>query len=150
MNEITWNFKSFIELTASELYDILKLRSEVFVVEQHCVYLDTDDKDQSAYHFCGWLKGRLVAYTRILPPGISYPEASIGRVVTSPEFRKTGIGRTLMQKSIDIAFNQFNNPTIKIGAQVYLHEFYTTLGFKLSSEEYIEDGIPHIEMLLSK
>ena len=148
--QLKWVFKKFDELTAAELYAIIKLRNEVFVVEQNCVYQDADDKDQQSYHLAGWNGKNLVAYTRIIPLGISYAAASIGRVVTSPKYRKTGIGKILMQESISRTFSQFNCSEIKIGAQVYLTGFYKSLGFFKSSDEYLEDGIPHIEMTLSK
>jgi ElaA protein len=147
---LKWVFKKFDDLSAAELYAILKLRNEVFVVEQNCVYQDTDDKDQHSYHLAGWNGKDLVAYTRIIPPGIAYSQVSIGRVVTSPKYRKTGIGRILMQESISKVFSQFNCSEIKIGAQVYLTKFYQSLGFVQSGPEYLEDGIPHIEMTLSK
>lgn len=148
--ELSWIIKEFNDLCAAELYAIMQLRNEVFVVEQNCVYQDADDKDQASLHFCGWQGSKLVAYTRIIPPGISYAEASIGRVVTSPAYRKTGIGLILMEKSIKLTFSSFNCSQIKIGAQVYLTRFYSSLGFTQSSEEYLEDGIPHIEMILNK
>ncbi len=148
--QLTWILKKFNELSAAELYAVMQLRNEVFVVEQDCVYQDADDKDQASLHFCGWDDTKLAAYTRILPPGISYTEASIGRVVTSPAYRKTGIGRILMQKSIELTRSTFNCSQVKIGAQVYLARFYTSLGFVQSGEAYLEDGIPHIEMILNK
>ena len=148
--QLKWVFKKFDELTAAELYAIIKLRNEVFVVEQNCVYQDADDKDQLSYHLTGWDGVTLVAYTRIIPPGISYAEASIGRVVTSPKYRKTGAGKILMQESITQVFSQFNCSKIKIGAQVYLTKFYESIGFFKSGDEYLEDGIPHIEMTLYK
>jgi len=148
--QLKWLFKEFDDLSAAELYAILKLRNEVFVVEQNCVYQNADDKDQLSYHLAGWNGKDLVAYTRIIPPGISYSQASIGRVVTSPKYRKTGVGRILMQESISKVFSQFNCSEIKIGAQVYLTKFYQSLGFVQSGPEYLEDGIPHIEMTLSK
>lgn len=151
MNEISWIYKSFMELTVAELYDILKLRSEIFVVEQNCVYLDADDKDQNSWHLCGRLNnGSLVAYARILPPGLAFAEASIGRVSTASSYRKNGAGRVLMEKAIDVTLKQFKNAGIQIGAQSYLHKFYSSLGFQQSGNEYIEDGIPHIHMILSK
>jgi ElaA protein len=150
MDELNWKYKRFNELTAKELYAILKLRSEVFVVEQNCVYLDTDNKDQQSFHLCGWEENDLVAYARILPPGLAFEEASIGRVVTNPLYRKNGSGRKLMLQAIDKTFDQFGTDSIKIGAQLYLLAFYTSLGFKQSGPEYLEDGIPHIEMTLSK
>jgi len=148
--QLNWIFKKFDELTAAELYSIMQLRNEVFVVEQNCVYQDADDKDLLSMHLCGWDGTKLVAYTRIIPQGISYTEASIGRVVTSPAYRKTGAGRQLMKESISRCFGQFNCNAIKIGAQVYLTAFYESLGFAPCSSQYLEDGIPHIEMILNK
>ena len=148
--QLTWVFKKFDELTAAELYAMMQLRNEVFVVEQNCVYQDADDKDQRSLHLNGWIGDRLVAYTRIIPPGISYTVPSIGRVVTSPNYRKKGIGKKLMEESISKTFGHFKGTEIKIGAQVYLAEFYRSLGFLQSSDQYLEDGIPHIEMTLSK
>ncbi|MBC7935537.1 MAG: GNAT family N-acetyltransferase [Rhizobacter sp.] len=148
---ITWTCKIMNELTSSELYTILKLRSEVFVVEQNCVYLDIDGKDMDAYHLCGWLNNELlVAYARLLAPGVSYTEASIGRVVTHPSHRQDGYGKKLMYKAIENTLTIFNTAAIKIGAQQYLLKFYSSLGFIVSSDPYIEDGIPHVEMLLGK
>lgn len=148
---ITWTCKKMSELSPAELYAILKLRSEVFVVEQNCAYLDMDGKDLDAWHLCGWLNGELlVAYTRLLAPGVSYEEASIGRVVTHPAHRKDGYGRILMQRSIEKTCHIFKVTKIKIGAQQYLTKFYNDLGFHVTSESYMEDGIPHVEMLLSK
>ena len=148
--QLIWIFKKFDELTPVELYSIMQLRNEVFVVEQNCVYQDADDKDQPSMHLCGWDGTKLVAYTRIIPPGISYGEASIGRVVTSPAYRNTGAGRQLMKESISRCFNEFNCTDIKIGAQVYLTAFYQSFGFIQCSSQYLEDGIPHIEMILHK
>lgn len=148
--QLNWTLKKFEELTSTELYKIIQLRNEVFVVEQNCVYQDADDKDQESFHFCGWDGEKLVAYTRIIPQGISYAEASIGRVVTSPAYRGTGAGRELMKESIKRTFSQFNCTSIKIGAQVYLTKFYQSLGFVQSGPEYLEDNIPHIEMILHK
>ena len=148
--QLNWICKKFDELSASELYSIMQLRNEVFVVEQNCVYQDADDKDQPSLHLCGWDGAKLVAYTRILPAGIAFTEVSIGRVVTSPAYRGTGAGRLLMQESIKLAFSLFNCNKIKIGAQVYLTQFYQSLGFTVCGPEYLEDGIPHIEMILHK
>ncbi|RZK52877.1 MAG: GNAT family N-acetyltransferase [Pedobacter sp.] len=100
MMQLNWIYKSFDELTTSELYAILQLRSEVFVVEQNCVYLDVDGKDKKSFHLMAWQGDELVAYTRLVPPGVSFSEASIGRVITSPKFRGLGIGITLLEKSI--------------------------------------------------
>jgi len=145
---IFWVLKKFDELTLHELYAILQLRNEVFVVEQNCVYQDTDNKDQLSYHFMGWQNEKLIAYTRILPPGVANAEPSIGRVVTSPSARGGGLGRELMTKSIEQVKNIFGNVSIKIGAQVYLLKFYSSLGFQQTSEIYLEDNLEHVEMIL--
>lgn len=142
-----WKCKKFDELTVHELYDILRLRSEVFVVEQHCVFLDMDNKDQQCLHVCGWHDGRLAAYTRLVPAGVSYDEASIGRVITSAAARGTGAGRELMNRSIVLLYDAWGVQPIRLGAQLYLKKFYASFGFEQVSEVYMEDGIPHIEML---
>ena len=142
-----WILKKFEELTPYQLYAILQLRSEVFVVEQACVYQDVDNKDQDAYHLMGFADNKLVAYTRLLPAGVSYKEVSIGRVVTSPSVRGTGAGRELMKQSIYNCYNLFGQVPIKIGAQLYLKKFYESFGFRQISEVYLEDGIEHIYML---
>ncbi len=146
--KLQWTYKRFDELTAAELYDIMRLRSEVFVVEQNCVYLDADNKDRPSWHLCGRDNETLAAYCRILPAGISYRHPSIGRVVTALPYRKTGTGRQLMQLAIEKTFYQFGDPVIIIGAQLYLRDFYGSLGFVQTGEPYIEDGIPHITMQL--
>lgn len=147
--EINWLLKSFEQLSHHELYAIMALRNEVFVVEQNCVYQDADNKDQASYHLMGWRDQKLVAYTRLLPPGVSYAEPSIGRVVTSPAARASGLGRILMKRSVNVTIQLFGDQPIRIGAQVYLLAFYTSLGFTQSSEIYLEDGIEHIEMVKS-
>ncbi len=144
---MNWVCKKFEELSVDELYAILQLRNEVFVVEQDCVYMDTDNKDQRSYHFMGWDNAKLAAYTRIIPPGIVFPESSIGRVVTSPAMRKKGLGRELMERSIEQVRSMYGNSPIRIGAQVYLLSFYKSFGFNSDGNTYIEDGIEHIEML---
>lgn len=144
---IEWSLKKFDDLTPLELYKIMQLRNEVFVVEQNCPYQDADNKDLSSYHFMGWDNDKLLAYTRILPPGLSYTEASIGRVVNSPAARGTGIGRELMLQSIELVKKLFGEVPIKIGAQLYLNKFYTSLGFQQTSDVYLEDNIEHIEMV---
>ena len=146
--QLNWTYKSFDELIAAELYSILQLRTEVFSVEQNCVYQDMDGKDQAAFHLCGWTGADLAAYCRILPSGISYGHPSIGRVVTSPAYRKGGYGRELMQYAITKTIIQFGDPVIIISAQLYLQNFYQSLGFVKTSEPYLEDGIPHIKMQL--
>jgi len=145
---MNWSFKKYTELSTDELYAILQLRSIVFVVEQNCPYLDLDDKDQRSWHLLGWQKDQLVAYTRLLPAGVAFEEPSIGRVVTAPSVRRTGIGRILMQKSIDDCHALFGKQPIQIGAQRYLESFYGSLGFEISGSPYLEDGIPHIHMIL--
>ncbi|HRI20028.1 MAG TPA: GNAT family N-acetyltransferase [Panacibacter sp.] len=144
---IEWTCKTFKELTVYELYAILQLRNEVFVVEQNCPYQDADNKDQKCHHFCGWDGGTLVAYVRLVPPGISFNEMSIGRVVTSPAQRKAGLGRMLMQRAIAQCILIFGKQNIRIGAQLYLKKFYESLGFSQCSDMYLEDNIEHIEML---
>jgi ElaA protein len=144
---IKWICRQFSDLTPNELYSILQLRNEVFVVEQNCVYQDCDDNDQLSHHFMGWQQNKLVAYTRLIPAGITYEEISIGRVVTSPSIRRTKIGKELMLRSIDKIHELFGNSPIKIGAQLYLKHFYESLGFIQCSQIYLEDGIKHIKML---
>ena len=144
---IEWTCKTFKELTVHELYAILQLRNEVFVLEQNCPYQDADNKDQKSWHFCGWLGETLVAYVRLLPPGVSFTETSIGRVVTSPAHRKGGFGRLLMQNAIEQSGLIFGKQNIRIGAQLYLRKFYESLGFKQCSNMYLEDNIEHIEMM---
>lgn len=145
--QIEWRRKRFEELTPQELYAILQLRIEVFVVEQNCVFQDADDKDQGSYHLMGWQDNKLVAYTRLVPPGHIYEQASIGRVVTSPSVRRLGAGKQLMQQSILAVYQLFGQGPIKIGAQFYLKNFYESLGFQQISAIYLEDGIEHIYML---
>ncbi|MGV3657007.1 MAG: GNAT family N-acetyltransferase [Chitinophagaceae bacterium] len=145
--QIHWLLKKFEALTPYQVYAILQLRNEVFVVEQACVFLDADDKDQHCYHLMGFADNKLVAYTRIVPEGVIYLQASIGRVVTSPLVRRLGAGRALMKQSIDTVYNLFGKVPIKIGAQLYLKNFYESLGFHQISDVYLEDGIEHIYML---
>jgi ElaA protein len=145
---IKWECKYFPELSSEEMYRILQLRNEVFIVEQNCCYQDLDNKDLKAYHFCGWKDEKLVAYTRLLDKGISYPDApSIGRVVTSPSARGQNFGRELMQKSIEEIYRLFGKTTIKISAQVYLKNFYESFSFFQNGDSYIEDFIEHILMV---
>lgn len=141
--------KSFTELTTQELYDILQLRSEVFVVEQDCVYQDIDGKDQKALHVLGYSNDTLVAYTRVFKPGDYFKEASIGRVVVKESERQHQYGYTIMEASNQAVNEIFNETVIKISAQTYLNKFYTNLGYKVIGEEYLEDGIPHVAMIKS-
>lgn len=139
--------KTFDQITTKELYQILRLRSEVFVVEQDCVYQDMDNKDQKALHVIGTKNNEVVAYTRIFKPGDYFTNASIGRVVVSKDQRKYGLGKQIMQASIETIEQRFPNKSIEISAQSYLLKFYTELGFVAFGEEYLEDGIPHRKML---
>ena len=141
-----WKLKRFPDLTVDELYSILQLRSEVFIIEQNCVYQDVDGKDPAAWHLMGLEGFELIAYTRILPPGISYNDPSIGRVVTLSSNRRFGLGRELMNISIAECQNLFGKTPITLGAQSYLIHFYESLGFSVIGDEYIEDGIPHVQM----
>lgn len=139
--------KKFNELDIQELYDVLQLRSEVFVVEQDCVYQDMDDKDQIALHIMGYKNNKIVAYTRVFKPGDYFKEASIGRVVVRRSERKYGYGLKIMQASIEIIHKNYGVVPIHISAQKYLTKFYSSLGFAIIGEEYLEDGIPHVGML---
>lgn len=146
---IEFKIKTFDKLTKVELYDLLQLRSEVFVVEQNCVYQDIDGKDDQALHVLGFKNQKLIAYTRIFKPGIYFKNASIGRVLVKQNQRKYGYGNDLMQKSIQAVLDFYHTINIEISAQTYLKEFYTNLGFKEIGEGYLEDGIPHIRMIKS-
>ena len=150
MMNLVWTCKKFGDLTASELYNIIRLRNEVFVVEQDCVFQDADDKDISSFHLTGYRGAELVAYTRLVPPGIAYEEPSIGRVVVKSAWRKSGYGKRLMEVSITVCEELFGRRTIKIGAQLYLERFYNSLGFKRTGAVYDEDGIEHIYMIRTK
>lgn len=142
-----WRYKQFVQLTPYEVYELLQLRAEVFVVEQNCVFLEPDGIDNRCLHLLGYNNNKLLAYTRIVPPGLAYNQASIGRVVTSPSVRNTGAGKKLMQRSIDMLYSSFGKVTIKIAAQFYLKKFYESFGFYQVSEVYLDDGIEHIHML---
>ncbi|MBA4745284.1 MAG: GNAT family N-acetyltransferase [Muricauda sp.] len=139
--------KTFEELSTKELYQILRLRSEVFVVEQDCVYQDVDNKDQKALHVIGIKNDEVVAYTRIFKPGYYFDNVSIGRVVVSQDQRKYGLGKQIMQATLAAIDQRFPDKAIEISAQSYLLKFYTELGFNAFGEEYLEDGIPHRRML---
>lgn len=144
-----WMMKAFHSLSLAELYKILQLRQEVFILEQACVYSDLDNKDQLAHHLMAWHGETLAAYTRLLPYGVSYPDAlSIGRVVTATPFRGQGLGEALMKRSVEELYGLYGYKTIKIGAQRHLKAFYSRLGFKQTSEPYTDAGILHIEMTL--
>ncbi|WP_299431100.1 GNAT family N-acetyltransferase [uncultured Maribacter sp.] len=139
--------KTFKDLNTEELYKILQLRSEVFVVEQDCVYQDVDSKDQKALHVIGFKNDEVVAYTRIFKSGEYFKDASIGRVVVKESERKYGYGKVIMEASIKAVEENLKETKIHISAQEYLIKFYSSLGFKQVGEGYLEDGIPHVGMI---
>lgn len=147
---MNWKIKKFNELENSELYEILKLRSEVFVVEQNCIYNDVDTKDIKAYQLFLEEEDKIVACLRILKKGVSYEEISIGRVAVKKEWRGRGIAKEMMLKAINFIANELNEKEIRISAQAYLAEFYKSAGFTEVSEVYLEDNIPHIDMLYNR
>lgn len=149
---IKWQIKKFNELTITELYQILQARVEVFVLEQNCAYQDIDGKDENSFHLFGIdteIKNGnpIVAYLRILPPGISYKEPSLGRVITVKSVRKQGLGIELMKRAIEFTENKYQGQGIRISGQLYLEKFYNNLGFETVSDVYLEDDIEHVEML---
>ncbi|WP_430411005.1 GNAT family N-acetyltransferase [Kordia sp.] len=147
---LTVSVKTFNEFTIDELYDVLQLRSEVFVVEQDCVYQDLDGKDKKALHVIGSdAAGKVVAYTRLFDAGDYFDAASIGRVVVSEYARAFGYGHTIIKASIVAIDRHYNTKNIKISAQTYLKKFYESHGFSQIGEEYLEDGIPHIAMVIN-
>jgi ElaA protein len=144
---IKFNIKKFDNLSTNELYQILYLRSEVFVVEQNCIYQDIDNKDQKAIHILGYKNQKLIAYARIFKPNDYFKSASIGRVVVAKKYRNFKYGYNLMEVAIKAISEYFNEKTIVISAQEHLENFYSNLGFKRKGNTYLEDGIPHIKML---
>lgn len=148
--KLQFKIKRFNELSLSELYQILQLRSEVFVVEQNCVYQDIDGKDEKALHLVGTREGEIVAYARIFKPGDYFDEASIGRVVVKQTYRDKKWGYDLMHEAISATKSELNETNITISAQLYLQKFYENLGFVQTSEVYLEDDIEHIEMKRKK
>lgn len=148
---ISWSIKSFDELNKNELYDLLKLRSEVFVVEQNCVYQDIDDKDIKGTHFFGQDGSDLIAYLRVMEVGVLYPNhISIGRVVVKQTHRNKKLGNEILANAIDFCRKKFPKTPIKISAQTHLKSFYNQLGFEFKGEAYLEDGIPHCAMYLEE
>lgn len=147
-SSIIWQCSSFDQLQTLPLYQILQLRAEVFVIEQNCIYQDMDDHDQQALHLLGYREDALICYTRLLPPGLKYTGASIGRVITRQSIRGEGLGKLLMQQSIRHCHESWPGQAISISAQQHLELFYNSLGFSTQSKPYNEDGIPHIEMSL--
>lgn len=146
---ISWQLLSFSELSPHQLYAILQARSAVFVMEQNCAYQDMDDCDQRSQHLIAWTdEGKLAAYLRVVPPGLKFAEASLGRVISSQIARGTGVGKQLLPRGIDACRQAYPEHPIRIGAQQYLEKFYASFGFVTVSEMYLEDDIPHVEMLL--
>lgn len=146
-SSIVWKIKPFSELSTEELYQILKIRQEVFIVEQTCYYLDADGYDQQAVHIWAEKEGEILAYSRVFEPGIKYKEASIGRVLTNPNYRKNNLGKILIRFSINTIESRFRTQSIRISAQDYLLRFYSEFGFQDTGKKYLEDDIPHTEMV---
>lgn len=147
---MNWNVKKFEELKCEEIYKILQIRNKIFIVEQKCVYQDCDGKDKKSYHLYLEDKGEVISYSRILLRKVSYNEVSIGRVLVNKNYRGMGIARKMMIKAINFIEKNLGEKEIKIQAQCYLIDFYKSLGFKEISNEYLEDNIPHIDMLYKK
>jgi ElaA protein len=148
MEKIIWQTKAFKDLSVDEYFEILFLRTEIFVVEQDCPYQEVDEKDRQSFHLFGRAEnGEVIAVTRVLPQGISYNEVSIGRVALKKTFRGQGIADVLMIESFNFITKQFGNVPIRISAQEYLLKYYTKHGFNQVGEMYLEDDIPHLEML---
>ena len=150
-DDTEWEITAFADLSTSDLYEALRLRQRVFIVEQNCNYLDADGIDRLCVHLLGWRtdgpRRDLVAYARLVPANVKYPEPSIGRVITSPEQRRTGAGRELMQRAIDAVESAGWGSSIRIAAQMYLERFYEGFEFRRVSEPYLEDDIWHVDML---
>lgn len=144
---LSWEWKRFDQLTADEVYTILCVRQQVFVLEQECLYLDADGKDRQSFHLMGFDGDELVAYARILDAGVSYPEVSMGRILTTEKARGTGAGIELMEVGLQHIQDHYGKVPIRISAQTYLLQFYQKFGFESTGKEYLEDEIPHTEML---
>ena len=144
--ENIWKIKSFEDLSTKELYEILKIRQEVFVVEQTCYYLDADGYDEKAVHIWAEKEGQILAYCRAFKPGIKYPDSSIGRVLTHPSFRNLRLGKILMKIALNTIEARFQDKNIRISAQDYLIKFYSEFGFTATENKYLQDDIPHTEM----
>lgn len=148
---VEWLAKPFDQLTVDELYDVLQLRQSVFVVEQKCWYLDADGLDKQSFHLLGRLpSGQLACYLRIVPPGHRFNEPSIGRVVVDDSLRRRRIGTSLMTRGIELAEERYPAVGIFLSAQKYLEHFYRSFGFTSTGHEYLEDGIPHVDMYRTK
>ena len=148
MEKIVWQTKAFKDLAVDEYFEILYLRTEIFIVEQDCPYQEVDEKDRQSFHLFGSAEnGKVIAVTRVLPAGVSYKEISIGRVALKKEYRGKGIADELMEETIQFIENKFGKQRIRISAQVYLLNYYNKHGFEQVGESYLEDNIPHIEMV---
>ena len=145
--DLRWEWKAFNELSAEEMYTVLCVRQEVFVLEQECLYLDADGKDRKSFHLMGFDGNELMAYARIVEPGISYKEVSIGRILSSKNARGTGAGVELMNQALTRIELMYGKVPVRISAQSYLEKFYKKFGFEPTGKEYLEDEIPHMEML---
>lgn len=145
---MSWKVKNFNELSTHKLYEILQVRTEVFVVEQECAYLEVDGKDRHSFHLYKEENGEVVAYARLLPAGVSYNEPSIGRVLVKEEFRGRGFASELVKRGLAFIHDEWGEQTVKIQAQEYLQEFYGSFGFRVVTETYLDDGIPHVDMIL--
>ena len=145
--ELQFKWSRIESLSSMELWEIIRAREAVFVVEQQCPYQETDDMDPHSWHLAASANGEFAAYVRVIDPGLKYQQPSISRVLTLEKFRKLKVGRALMNEAIVFTEQTFPNMGIKIGAQVYLQEFYESLGFEAASEPYDEDGIPHLDMI---
>jgi ElaA protein len=144
---LRWQWYGWGELDANVLHAFLKLRADIFVVEQNCVFHEIDGIDPKCEHLCGWLGGELVAYLRLLPPGLKSPEVALGRVVVARAHRRRGHSREALERGLDRVGARFPGKPIRVQAQAHLAPFYETLGFTRGGAEYVEDGIPHVDML---
>ena len=147
---VDWRFARFGDLSPQEVHDLYRLRVDVFIVEQNCVFQDVDGVDPQCWHLLGYANGELVAYCRFVPPGVKFPEPSIGRVITARSVRRTGMGRVLMREAMARARLLWPGQRLRIGAQAHLERFYNEFGFTKSSDPYDEDGILHIEMEMTQ
>jgi ElaA protein len=147
MLSLSWHLSSFDALTPQQIYAILAARNAVFVVEQTCPYQDMDGLDAGAMHLTAWHGTEVAAYLRIIDPGIKFAERSIGRVLTTSAFRGTGLGRELLKRALEYVDQTFPKESVRLGAQAHLQSFYAFFGFEKASDLYMEDGIPHVEML---
>ena len=146
---IHWTLKRFDQLKPAEVYEILKLRQEVFILEQNCIYKDVDGLDQTSLHLSGRINDELALYLRLVPPGSKFEEPSMGRIVVKQEYRGNRLGQKLVKRGLATTQNRYPKQTIRIEAQLYLESFYKRLGFETVSGEYDLDGIPHIQMIIN-